>query len=530
LNDIWKQPIAGYDVWRDAGDCVFHEDIAERVCKFFEANFKHSTGELAGQSFKLEDWQRQILGHLFAWKRTDGTRRFRKLFLYVPRKNGKTTFGAGMGLIVFVADDEPGAQIFSCAADTDQANIIFREASNMVRQNPALDDAIKILEGYKAMKFEQTQSYWKVLSSEAGTKHGLNPQAYIIDELHAQKNRELMDVMETGTGARRQPLAIEISTADYAGDSPCNERVNYARKVLSGEIKDSSFFPVLYEARVNIDDWNDEAVWRRVNPNIGVSLKLEYLRAQYRKAKAEPSYENTFKRLHLNMQTEQEKRWLIMDDWDASGQKMEKSELIGKKCHGALDLSSVSDISSFTLYFPEYCACLCWFWVPKKTAEKKIEYELWKQQGYIYICGENVVDQDAIRAEIVKQREIYDIKNIGFDPWNAANISNKMATDDEFEMLAFRQGFQSMNEPSKELEKMIMQHKLIHFGNPVLRWMASNANIKGDDSGNIKPVKPQKDSPLKIDGIVTLVMGVGLAMNDKKEDESIYEQRGLLVL
>lgn len=529
IPKIWLEKLQGYDPWSNADEYFFESKTANRVCNFFESNFKHSKGEFAGQSFKLERWQKQILGHLFGWKRKDGTRRYRKAFIYVPRKNGKTTLISAIGLLMLVADSEPGAEIYSAAADTDQASLVFKEASNMVRQNKELDEEIRIYDGYKAMKFESTQSYWKVLSSEAGTKHGLNPHAYIIDEVHAQKNSELMEVLETGTGARRQPLGIYITTADYARPSACNTLLNYARKVRDGIIDDPSYFPVIYEALIDTDDWKDKEVWKRVNPNYGVSIKPEYLESQFKKALEEPSYENTFKRLHLNMQTEQEKRWMKMEDWDGSGLPVKKEDLLGKKCFAGLDLSSTSDITAFVLYFPEYYAVLCWFWVPEKTAKKKLEYDIWKSQGYVDVTNGNVINYEEIREKILALKKEYKIESIGYDPWNASQMAVKLADADGLKMVEFRQGFASMNEPSKEFEKLVIQRKLVHFGNPVLRWMASNAQVKEDPAGNIKPVKSSKDSPQKIDGIVASVMAVGLSMVEVVK-ESIYETRGIRTL
>lgn len=524
---IWREPIQGYDPWRNSDKYTFDSRKAARLIKFFETNFKHSKGEFAGKPFKLEKWQKQIIGHIFGWTRKDGTRRYRKAFILIPRKNGKTQIAAAFGLLLFVADNEPGAEIYSLAADTEQASLVYKEACQMVKQNPALSQAIKVYGGYKAMKFEATQSYWKVLSSEAGTKHGLNPHGYIVDEVHAQKHSELMEVIETGTGARRQPLGIYLTTSDYAGLSPCNTLVDYSRKVRDGILDDGEFFPVLYEAIPEKDDWKDERTWWKVNPNLGVSLKLDYLRSQFRKAMEEPAFENTFKRLHLNMQTEQERRWLKMEDWDASGQRMEKSELLGRKCYGGLDLSSTTDISAFVLYFPDFKACLPWFWVPMKTAKKRMEYELWERQGYLSITEGPIIDPDQIRRKIKELSTQYKITSIGYDPWNASQISKRLSDDEGLPMVEFRQGFVSMNEPAKELEKLVVNHDLVHFANPVLRWMASNAQVKEDPSGNIKPTKPGKDSPSKIDGIVALTMAVGLGIGEVREVESIINSDNL---
>lgn len=522
VEKIWLEPLGrdgcGFDPWRDAGDEYwFDVKAANRVCKFIEGNIKHSKGEFAGKPFKLERWERKIIGHVFGWKqKADGLRRFRKMFLYLPRKNGKTYITAALGLLFLVADDEPGAEVYCCAAETTQAALVFNEAANMIRQSADLCRMIRIFDGYRSMKFAETSSFWRVLSSEAGTKHGLNPSAYVVDEVHAQKNGELMEVLETGTGARRQPIGIYISTADYSGDSPCNRLVDYARKVRSGDIVDPSFLPVLYEALPD-EDWHDEAVWRKANPNLEVSIKLDYLRRQHQRAVDEPSYENTFKRLHLNMTTEQEKRWMRMDDWDASGARLEPSALLGKKCFAGIDLSSSKDISALVLYFPEERACLPWFWVPKATAAKRIEYEMWARQGYVEITAGTVIDYGKIRERINACAALYQIADIGYDPYNASQLVKSLSDEDGLPVMEFLQTYKSMNEPVKELEKAVMAHQLVHFGNPVLRWMASNTQAQEDKSGNIKLTKPTKDSPLKVDGIIALVMAFGISLAAHEE-------------
>ncbi len=519
---IWREPVGrldcGYDPWRDAGDEYwFDVRIANRVCDFIEKNIKHSKGEYAGKMFRLERWQRKVFGHLFGWKlKSDGTRRYKKMFLFLPRKNGKSFVTAALGLVFLVADDEPGAEVYCCAAEREQAALVFNEAANMVRQNAELARMIRIFDGYRAMKFAEASSFWRVLSSESKTAHGLNPSLYIVDEVHAQKNEGLIEAMETGVGARRQPVGIYISTADHAGESPCNRLVDYARKVRDGNLSDPTFFPVLYEAGGD-EDWHSEAVWRAVNPNYGVCVKPGYIKSQHKKAVDVPSYENTFKRLHLNMTTEQEKRWMKMDDWDASGQRLEPSALLGQRCFAGIDLSSSKDISALALYFPDQHACLPWFWVPKATADKRIEYAMWAKQGYIEITVGKVIDYQRIRERINACAKAYEIVDIGYDPYNASQLVKQLGDDDGLPVMEFLQTYKSMNEPVKELEKAVMAHQLVHFGNPVLRWMASNTQAQEDKSGNIKLTKPTKDSPLKVDGIIALVMAFGISLAAHEE-------------
>jgi len=516
---IWLEPIQGYDPWRNSDDFYFDVKAARACCKRFES-FRHMKGQWAGKPFVLEPHQRKIVGHMFGWKRkSDGTRRYREVLLYEPKKNGKTQLAAGVAIILLHDDGEPGAEVYCASGDIAQADIIFQAATYMVENNEELKDDIKILPGYKTMKFIDTQSYWKVLSSEAKTKHGPNVHGLIIDELHIFPNDNLIETLTAGTVSRLQPLTLYLTTADFAGPSVCNTMIDKARKIRDGVIDNPYFLPVIYETFPDKDDWKDPAVWKRVNPNYGISVQDSYFQGKFREALEDPSKENTFKRLHLNMQTEQERRWLKMEDWDSSGAIVDKKDLQGQECFGGLDLSSSQDITAFVLFFPTQCACLPFFWVPSKTAKKKLEYEVWARDGYVTVTEGSVINYDAVRAKIKELSGQYKIIDIGYDPWNASQIATQLADDDELPMMEFRQGYKSMNEPSKEVEKLVIQKKLVHFGNPVMRWMASNVQVAEDPAGNIKPTKAQKDSPKKIDGIVGLVMAVGLSMTVKIEEQ-----------
>ena len=522
IPKIWKEPIQGYDPWKDADEFTFDLNVAKKVCDFFPTHFKHGKGEFAKKPFVLEPWEQKIIGHTFGWKRKDGTRRYRKMFLYVPKKNGKTQLAAGIALILMVADDEPGAEIYSASGDKDQAALIFEAASYMVENDEKLKSHIQVLPGYKMMRFPVNQSYWKVLSSDAKTKHGPNIHGLILDELHIFNGHELIDTLVRGIINRRQPLICYLTTADYARVSPCNEMLDYAKQVRDGIIDDKHFLPIVYETDKEAD-YASEKVWKSANPNYGITVHKDYFVDAVKEIKVRPSKENSFKRLHLNLQTNQERKWMDMHEWDACGQTLKKEDLIGKKCFVTVDLASTMDIVAECLYFPEYYAALFEFWVPARTAEKKAEYELWHKQGYINIAPGKVIDYDLIRSDIIDKNDIYNIQSIGYDPWNASQLALKLGDEDGFRMIKFRQGYVSMNEPSKEMEKLVAKHKLVHFGNPVLRWMATNVQIESDKHENIKPVKPDKDSPQKIDGIVALVMGVGLSIMEKDEGDSVFD-------
>ena len=530
-NKMWLEPIEGYDPWKNSGEFTFNEKVARNTCQFFEDYFYHAKGEWAGRNFKLLRWQKKITGHLFGWFRKNGTRRYREMFLYVPKKNGKTAWAAGIALILMIADDEPGAEIYSASGDRDQAALIFEIASGFVDKNEMLKEHIKVLPGYKLMKFEETMSYWKVLSSESKTKHGPNIHGLILDELHIFPDNELIDTLQRGTISRRQPMTIYLTTADYAKPSPCNTLLDYAKKIRDGIVDNKFFLPVIYEADAEKDDWTDEKTWKAVNPSYGVTIKRDYFVAETQKAKEEPSKENSFKRLHLNIQTKQEKKWMDIKDWDASGQKINQNELLGMKCYGGVDLSSTTDICAYGLFFPDNDAFLVWFWVPEKTISRRIEYELWANDGYIEIITGPVINHEIIRKKIVETSREYKIIDIAYDPWNASQLTMRLSDDDNIPMLEFRQGYKSMNEPTKSLEKLILNRSLTHFGNPVLRWMCSNVIAVNDPAGNVKLAKPNKDSPLKVDGMIALVMAYGASMSgNEHENSNVYNERGMIDL
>ncbi len=526
----WREKLAGFDPWKNPDGATFDVKTANRMCKLIQKTFKHVKGELARKPFILEKWQQKAVGHIFGWKNNDGTRRFRRVFVYIPRKNGKTTFGAVLILIMLYFDGELGAELYSAGADSAQAGLIFEQAQGMVEQNSDLLTNTKIYTSYKSMAVPTLNNTYKVLSGEDDNKDGLNLHAYIVDEVHAQKKRKLIDVLETGTGARRQPLGIYLTTADFKRESVCNEMLDYAEKVRDGIIKDPEFLPIIFDASLD-DDWTSEKVWKKANPNYGVSLKKSYMKAQCRRAKAQPSYENTFKRLHLNIQTEQESRWLKMEQWGTCiNPEIQIEDLKGAKCYGGLDLSQTTDITGFVLFFPEYCSCLCYFWVPQTQVEKRIEYEAWERDSYIEATSGNTIDYSFIRKKINNLSDEYQIIDIGYDEYNSSQIAIELSEQDGLELVKFRQGFLSMNAPSKELERLVLNQRLNHFNNPVLNWMASNVSIKEDASTNIKPIKPSRNSSKKIDGIVALIMAIGRSMAEELETESVYNERGLIIL
>lgn len=519
-----------------ASEFYFDERAASVACNFFEKLLVHSKGEWAGKPFELQPWQRNdIIRPLFGWKRrSDGTRRYRRAYIEVARKNGKSTIAAGIANLLLFADGEPGAEVYSAAADRDQASIVFTEARSMVESSPALSERAQVYK--RSIVVPATRSSYRVLSADAYTKHGLNAHGIVFDELHAQPNRDLWDVLTTSTGARRQPLIVAITTAGFDRNSICWEQHEYARQVLTGIIEDPSFFPYIAAAEES-DDWLDEAVWSKANPGLGVTVKVDYLRNEARRAQHSPAYQNTFRRLHLNQWTQQETRWLDMEAWDACGEPVDARLLAGQPCFGGLDLASSSDIASFVLCFPaeegeeERFVWLPHFWIPaenlvERVRKDRVPYDAWSRQGLITVTEGNVIDYGYIVRDIEALAEKYNIREIAFDRWGAFQVSQALEGAG-LTMVGFGQGFASMSPPTKELLRVVLDGKLRHGGNPVLRWMADNMIVTTDPAGNVKPNKAK--SREKIDGIVAGVMALDRAIRNGAAG-SVYEERGILML
>jgi len=505
--------VPGYDPCETAGECTFDEEAAGNALAFIEECCTHVKGELAREPFVLKPWQRAMVANLFGWKRKDGTRRYREALVYVPRKNGKTTLLAAIIAYVLFADGEPGAELYSAAADRDQAKLVFAQVKGMVHNEPVLESAATVYQNSVVVG----GSSYKAISAEAGTKHGYNSHLVVVDELHAQPNRELVDVLMTSTGARRQPLTIHITTADFDRESICNEKHDYACKVRDGIIEDPAFLPVIYEASID-DDWTDPEIWAKANPNLGVSVSEEYIAHECKRAQESPTFENTFKRLHLNIKTEQDVRWLPMEAWDACGAEAALPD--GGPCWAGLDLSATTDATACVLAARDLDTYIldAHFWIPADKARERekrdrVPYLTWARQGFITLTEGNVVDYEVVRRDINALARKYRIVELAADPWNAYHLLDEMQAQDGLNVLEHRQGFVSMSGPTKEFEKAVLSNKIRHGDNPVLRWMASNVTVETDASGNIKPSK--KKSTEKIDGIVAAIMAVGrAAMND----------------
>lgn len=502
----------------------------------FIQNLKHTKGKWDGKPFFLLPWQEQIVRDIFGIVNTEGKRQFRSAYIEIPKKNGKSELAAAIALYLLYGDGEASAEVYSCANDRSQASIVFDVAKRMVEKSPALLKRSKIAAATKRIVNYRNAGFYQVLSAETGTKHGLNISGLVFDEIHAQPNRKLYDVMTKGSGdAREQPLFFIITTAGTDKESICYELHTKALDIMNGRKIDHSFYPVIYGLS-DEDDWNDEANWYKANPSLGYTISIDRVRDAYRDALENPAEENVFKQLRLNIWTNSTVVWIPEHIYERGNLPINPAELEGRDCYAGLDLSSTSDITALVLVFPprtenEKYIVLPFFWLPEETLELRcrrdhVLYDVWQRQGYILTTEGNVIHYGFIERFIERLGEKYHIIEIAYDRWNATQMVQNLE-DMGFTMVPFGQGFKDMSPPSKELYKLLMEGNINHGGNPVLKWMAQNVVMRQDPAGNIKPDKER--SVEKIDGIVALIMGLDRCIRSAPAT-SVYDERGILFI
>ena len=506
------------------GKYWFDHDAAARACSFFENVLIHVEGPLAGEPFHLADWQaHKIIEPAFGWKRADGTRRYRIVFVAIPRKNGKSTLGAGIGLFLLVADGEARAQVYSCAADRAQARIVFDTAAVMAQKSPDLADRLQLLPGKGRMIHAPSASFYQALSADAFSKHGLNSHGYVFDEIHTQKNRDLYDVMRTSTGARMNPMGLGITTAGFDRHSICAELWAHAEAVAAGDIEDDEFLPVIYAARplrpyepktgklkkTDPDHplyWTTPKAWKAANPNLGISLRPDAIESEVKRALNNPASENAVKQLHLNIWTEQATRWLSMALWDACADP-EYVVKRGRRGFFGLDLARTTDLSALVGVFPPddedmFWRVEGWFFCPEERIRERarrdrVPYEVWQKEGLLEATPGDVTDYEYIEVKVLELLEQFDMVELPYDRTFAGELVTNLQRE-EVPVLPFGQGYLSMSPACVELERMVRGAKLRHNGHPILRWNMANVTISRDAAGNIKMDKAK--STERIDG------------------------------
>lgn len=508
---------------------------ADRAVTFIE-NLCHTKGKWAGTPFWLLPWQEQLIRDIFGIVKADGNRQFRTAFVEICKKVGKSELAAAVALYLLYADNEPSAEVYGAAADRQQASIVFDVAKQMVEMSPALMKRSKLMGATKRIVNYSNAGYYQVLSAEVGGKHGFSVSGLVFDEIHTQPNRQLYDVLTKGSSdARQNPLHFIITTAGNDRHSIAYELHTKAVDILEGRRVDPTFYPVVYGLKDD-EDWEDEANWYKVNPSLGYTVDIERLRDAYGEAKQNPADEVTFKWLRCNMWVSSTVAWIPDAIYMRGNEPIDVDALAGRDCYAGLDLSSTGDITALVLIFPprnedEKYVLLPYFWIPEETIPRRVKansvpYDIWEKQGYIMSTEGNVIHYDFIEKFIMDLSEKYHILEIAVNRWNATQMIQNLEGEG-FTIVPFGQGFSSMSAPTKEFYRLLMEGRIIHGGNPVLRWMAGNVVIDTDPAGNIKVTKAK--SKEKIDGIVAAIMALDRCIRQEGQSGSVYDERGLLV-
>jgi phage terminase large subunit-like protein len=488
----------------------------------FAAKLKHYKGEWAGTFIVLQPWQQFRLGSIFGWVHTaTDLRRYRAAYNEIPRKNGKSLEAAIVAIYVTFYDGEPGAEGYCLATKRSQAMLVFRDAKKLV-QSSGLKTRLRVM----AKNIHDVQTASKLEALGMNPEDGLNPSLIIIDEFHKLKNRDLLDVMETATGARRQPLSFQITTAGDHPVSPCGDQHDYAVKILEQVVADETFFAFIAHADLE-DDWTLDATARKANPNYGISIKPDDLAALVTKALSMPGAAAAYQQKRLNLWVNTDAPWLSLEGWRTGQSTWSLEELRGAPCFGAIDLSSKIDLSALALVFPPTATRATWRYVVRcftpadtllaRARRDRAPYLQWaamkipgSEWAYLTTNPGNRIDQDVIRQAVKDARDRFgfDIKQIGFDPWNAATLEQEL-TEDGFEVVEIPQTLKHMSLPSKDFEADVLDSLADFGGDPQQLWMASNVVVYRDNLDNIKPIK--KRSRGRIDGTVAAIMGRKLA-------------------
>ena len=516
---------------------MYHDqNKANRIINFIERVCTHVKGDLAGQPFLLEQWQKEYIGQLFGTMNDNGQRQYRTSYVQIPRKNGKSNLLAAVALAMLFVEKEAGAEIYCCASSRDQANAIFDVCKQMVRNKAVLTNGCKVFRN--SIVLNGTNSFLKAVASDAGVLHGANASCVLYDEVHTAKTDELWNVMATSMGARSQPLMFGISTAGlFDPNSICYKLYDYGKKVREGVIQDDTFLPLIYEADPE-DDIHDPDVWKKANPNFGVSIKPEYFEKMSQEAKSMTSTEVAFRQLHLNQWVNSLASWITDSEWMDSAGMIPWNQLKGRDCYAGLDLAATEDVTAFVMVFPwddGSIKVVPKLFVSQAAVDRRHKqtggsYASFVSNGELIVTDGNSTDYDVIQRVILECAESYNVKSVAYDRWNSNSLVQQL-TDKGIEMDPFGQGFISMTAPIKNAEILIKKKLLHHAGHGMLRWMAANVVTKKDDAENIKFSKSKAGD--KIDGIIAMIMALGEMITSEGKDmtgSSTYESQGIRML
>jgi phage terminase large subunit-like protein len=539
----------------------FSQAHADAACNFFERILKHTADEWYGKPFLLSPWQEEALSAIFGQIDEAGNRVIEMAYLEVPKKSGKSEMAAGLALFVLLTTKTPGCQVYGAAAATRQALNVYRAASKMVDQSPILSKRLRVLRGtHRIIKRSDPESFYAAVAADGDFGDGVNPAVVIADEVHRWKTRKQLDnwdVLSNGGITRRQTLTIAITTAGVQNESPLAWRLHEkARKIEERIVSDPKFYGRLYGASKE-DDPGDPATWIKANPSLkqnGGFLDIEKIRERYVSHEAEGDL-TSFKRYYLNMWDQKESRAIDLAKWDASASDWQAAGLLlkspedkvrpisptlmarfnDKRCWAGVDLSMTTDLSAVSLVFPADGGAIDvmpFFWMPEQAVRQRelrdgMPYGRWADQGFIELSAGGVVDYREIMARLEWADEVFDLREICFDPWNSRQISVQLAAKGRH-CIEIRQGVATLSEPSKKLLELVAAGKLHHGGHPVLRWNASCVTVK-EHNDNLMFSKPERSkSSSRIDGIAAMVNALARAIVTKPKQMSVYNRRGLL--
>lgn len=497
------------------------------------------TDDFYGQPFVLPAWQHDVLWNVYGTIGDHGYRQYRYAYLEIPKKNGKTTLIAALAVYHLTCDADEG-QIYCCAADRGQAELVYKAALSMIDQNEDLQEIFKVTDSKKEILNKITKTKLKVLSAEAYTKHGLNPTVVIFDELHAQPNRNLWDVMTFGAGAaRKEPLWWVITTA---GDDPDRHSIGweiheYARKIRDGETVDPSWYVKIFSAPEDADIFNEET-WHLANPSLGKTISIESVRQEALHAMNSESAERLFRWLRLNQWIAvKQVGWIPITLWDQSQKDWSIADLTGKRCYAGLDLSSTGDLTAISLLFPPQDGLDEWRvtfegWIPDEKIKERgirdgVPFDNWVKHKFIHATPGNAVDYDFVEARIIALSRQYEIIALCPDPWNSHMLTQRLSKEG-INIVEIPQTMAFMSPAMKETERMLKTGLLTHDNNPVARWCAGNVNVATDGNENIKPMKNKSKD--RIDLIVAMINAMAMAVKNGDTVTSVYNERGIVDL